>query len=112
MAHRATAAPTTTDSSDGVAGSSALLNPGTYKVSFSASGFKTAEVPSVIGEHVDRDAGARSGSSSVGGQTTEVSGRIHRRDHSDSRTSPTARVVGSQEVVDLPLVSRNYTQIY
>jgi hypothetical protein len=97
---------TTTDSSGTYKFS--LLAPGNYQVSFSAAGFTTAEVPSVTVDVtetpvLDQKLG-------VGGQATEVTVEST-AETIQTQNAANGEVVGSQEVVDLPLVSRNYTQI-
>jgi len=85
-----------------------LLPPGDYKVKFAASGFKTAEVESVnlnVTEtpSLDRtlDVGAQSEEVTVS-TTAEVL---------QTQTSTLGTVVGSQAITEMPLASRNYTQI-
>src|SRR5580658_43650 len=85
-----------------------LLPPGDYKVRFTASGFKTAEVSSITlnvteTPSLDRtlDVGAQSEEVTVSA-TAEVL---------QTQTSTLGTVVGSQTVTETPLASRNYTQI-
>ena len=85
-----------------------LLPPGDYKVKFGASGFKTAEVESITlnvteTPSLDRtlDVGAQSEEVTVSA-TAEVL---------QTQTSTLGTVVGSKAVTDMPLASRNYTQI-
>lgn len=85
-----------------------LLNPGTYKVSFSAAGFKPAEVASVTVNVTETP--VLDQRLSVGGTTTEVTVEST-AETIQTQNAANGDVVGSQEVVDLPLVSRNYTQI-
>jgi len=85
-----------------------LLNPGRYRVEFSNSGFKTATVSgiSVVVTEIARlnvqlEVGAMTESVLV--QATE--------DLVQTESSTRGRVVNQNAIVNLPLVSRNYTQI-
>jgi hypothetical protein len=98
---------TATTGSDG-AYKFTLLNPGTYKVSFSAAGFKDATVGSVTVNVTETP--VLDEKLSVGGTTTEVTVEST-AETIQTQNATNGQVVGSQEVVDLPLVSRNYTQI-
>jgi hypothetical protein len=85
-----------------------LLSPGNYKVTFSAAGFKSAEVPSVTVNVTETP--VLNEKLEVGGQATQVT--VESTAETVQTTNATVgAVVGAQEVVDLPLVSRNYTQI-
>jgi Carboxypeptidase regulatory-like domain len=97
---------TTTDSSGSY--KFALLQPGSYSVSFSASGFKTSEVPSVVVNVTETP--VLDQRLVVGGQATQVTVEST-AETIQTQNVTNGEVVGSQEVVDLPLVSRNYTQI-
>ncbi len=86
----------------------ALLPPGTYRVRFSAAGFKTSEVSAVtvnVTETpvLDRalEVGAQSEQVTVEAQTEAL----------QTATSTLGNTVGSRTVTALPLSSRNYTQI-
>ena len=86
----------------------ALLPPGTYRIRFSAAGFKTAEVSAVtvnVTETpvLDRalEVGAQSEQVTVEAQTEVL----------QTATSTLGNTVGSRTVTSLPLSSRNYTQI-
>ena len=86
----------------------ALLPPGTYRVRFSAAGFKTAEVSAVVVNVtetpvLDRllEVGAQSEQVTVEAQTETL----------QTATSTLGNTVGSRTVTALPLSSRNYTQI-
>jgi hypothetical protein len=98
---------TATTGSDGVY-KITLLNPGNYKASFSAAGFKSTEVSSVTVNVTETP--VLDEKLSVGGQTTEVTVESG-AETIQTQNAANGDVVGSQEVVDLPLVSRNYTQI-
>src|SRR5206468_6133947 len=95
---------TTTTGADG-AYKFALLPPGTYRVRFSAVGFKTAEVSSMtvnVTETpvLDRalEVGAQSEQVTVEAQTETL----------QSATSTLGSTVGTRTVTALPLSSRNY----
>ncbi len=85
-----------------------LLPPGNYSVSFSASGFKTSEAPSVAVNVTETPVLNRR--LEVGTQTQHVTVEAT-AETIQTQNATNGGVVGSQEVVELPLVSRNYTQI-
>ncbi|MGD0955824.1 MAG: carboxypeptidase-like regulatory domain-containing protein [Candidatus Acidiferrales bacterium] len=97
---------TTTDASGSYKFS--LLPPGNYSVKLSASGFKTAEVPSVTVNVTETAVVNRS--LEIGAQTQEVT---------VSATAVTVQtenatvggLVAGKTVTDLPLSTRNYTQV-
>ena len=86
-----------------------LLPPGTYRVRFSAAGFKTAEVSAVVVnvtetpvlDRLPEAIGAQSEQVTVEAQTETL----------QTATSTLGNTVGSRTVTSLPLSSRNYTQI-
>ena len=85
-----------------------LLPPGSYKVRFSASGFKTSEVASVIlnvteSPTVDRTL-------EVGAQSEQVTVEAAAETLQTS-SSTLGTVVGGNTVTELPLANRNFTQI-
>src|ERR1700728_3292188 len=85
-----------------------LLPPGNYNVAFSAAGFKSAEAASVTVNVTETP--VLNEKLEIGGQATQVT--VESTAETVQTTNATVgAVVGSQEVVDLPLVSRNYTQI-
>jgi Carboxypeptidase regulatory-like domain/TonB-dependent Receptor Plug Domain len=85
-----------------------LLTPGNYKVTVSAAGFKGVEVPSVTVNVTETP--VLNEKLEIGGQATQVT--VESTAETVQTTNATVgAVVGAQEVVDLPLVSRNYTQI-
>jgi hypothetical protein len=86
----------------------ALLPPGTYSVKFSASGFKTVEVPS-IKVNVTETA-VLNHSLEVGAQTQQVTVEATAVTI-QTENATNGGLVSSREVTTLPLVSRNYTQI-
>jgi hypothetical protein len=85
-----------------------LLPPGNYSVKFSAAGFKTAEVPSQTVNVTETPVLNRS--LAVGAQSEQITVEST-QETVQTQNATNGGLVGSQEVVDLPLVSRNYTQI-
>jgi hypothetical protein len=85
-----------------------LLPPGTYRVRFSAVGFKTAEVPSVVVNVTETPVLDRS--LEVGAQTEQVTVEAT-TETVQTASSTLGTVVGSRAVTSLPLTTRNYTQI-
>ena len=86
----------------------ALLPPGTYKVRFTATGFKTSEVPSVPVNVTETPVLDRT--LDVGTQTEAVLVQAEVA-VLQTQNSTLGTVVGSQSVAGLPLTNRNYTQI-
>ena len=85
-----------------------LIPPGTYSVRFSATGFKTADVPSVkinVTETPVLDQTLE-----VGSQTEQVTVQAQ-TEGLDTSSSTLGTVVGERTVTALPLSTRNYTQI-
>jgi hypothetical protein len=85
-----------------------LLPPGSYKARFSASGFKTSEVGSVnlnVTENPTLDRALE-----VGAQSEQVTVEASAETLQTS-SSTLGTVVGSNEVTELPLANRNFTQI-
>lgn len=100
-------ARTATTGSDGVY-SVTLLPPGTYKVAFSASGFKTAEVNGVkinVTETPVLDKTLE-----VGTQSEQVTVEAS-AEAVQTASSTLGTVVNERSVAGLPLTTRNYTQI-
>jgi len=85
-----------------------LLPPGNYKVRFSASGFKTAEVGSVTLNVTENPVLDRS--LEVGAQSEQVTVEAAAETLQTS-SSTLGTVVGSSTVTELPLANRNFTQI-
>jgi hypothetical protein len=85
-----------------------LLPPGTYKVQFKATGFKTSEVPSVTVNVTETPVLNRA--LEVGQQTQEVTVEAG-AEVLQTATSTLGTTVGSRTVTALPLSNRNYTQI-
>ncbi|MBV9505237.1 MAG: carboxypeptidase regulatory-like domain-containing protein [Acidobacteriia bacterium] len=86
----------------------ALLPPGNYRVRFTATGFKTAEVPSVTVNVTETPVLDRI--LEVGTQTEAVLVQAEAA-VLQTQNSTLGTVVGSQAVSALPLTNRNYTQI-
>jgi hypothetical protein len=96
----------TTDSSGGYQFS--LLPPGTYNVKFSASGFKTSEVqrfPVNVTESAVLNSKLEIGAQ---GQEVTVTGEAP---VIETASSALGTIVGSAMMTDLPLASRNYTNL-
>jgi hypothetical protein len=85
-----------------------LLNPGTFKVSFAAPGFKTDEVPSVTVNVTETPTLNRS--LQVGGQAEQVT-VSENVEAIQTASSAMGTVVESKAVTDLPLTTRNYTNL-
>ena len=85
-----------------------LLPPGSYKVRFSASGFKTSEVGSVVLNVTETPTLDRS--LEVGAQSEQVTVEATAETLQTS-SSTLGQVVGGSTVTELPLASRNFTQI-
>jgi hypothetical protein len=85
-----------------------LLAPGSYKVRFSASGFKTAEVGAVTLNVTESPALDRT--LEVGAQSDQVTVEASAETLQTS-SSTLGTVVGTTEVTELPLANRNFTQI-
>src|SRR5579871_3990143 len=85
-----------------------LLPPGTYRVRFSATGFKTAEVSSVTVNVTETPVLDRT--LEVGSQSEQVTVESQ-VETLQTATSTLGNTVGTRTVTQLPLSSRNYTQI-
>jgi hypothetical protein len=97
---------TTTDTSGSYKFS--LLPAGAYSLKFSAAGFKTSTVPSVTVNITETP--VLNQSLEIGAQSTEVT-VSSTAETIQTQNATVGALVGSQEVTDLPLNSRNYTQI-
>jgi hypothetical protein len=86
----------------------ALLPPGNYKLSVSASGFKTDEVPSVTVNVTETPELNRT--LQVGAQSEQVTVEST-VETIQTQNATNGQLVGGKEVTDLPLSSRNYTQV-
>jgi hypothetical protein len=85
-----------------------LLPPGEYRVSISASGFKPVELPSVTVNVAETHAVNQA--LEVGSQQQAVTVSTGAQ-VLQTETSTLGGVVGGRELNELPLVTRNYTQI-
>ena len=85
-----------------------LLPPGNYSVKFSASGFKTSQVASVTVNVTETPVLNRS--LAVGSQSEQITVSSTQA-NIQTQNATNGGLVGSQEVNELPLVTRNYTQI-
>src|ERR1700758_2784321 len=85
-----------------------LLPPGTYRVRFSATGFKTAEVSPVVVTVTETPVLDRT--LEVGSQSEQVTVESQ-VETLQTATSTLGNTVGTRTVTELPLSSRNYTQI-
>src|SRR5579863_2314987 len=85
-----------------------LLAAGNYSVKFSAAGFKTAEVPTVTVNITETP--VLNQKLEVGAQTEQVTVEST-AETLQTQNATVGALVGAKEVTDLPLSSRNYTQI-
>lgn len=85
-----------------------LLPPGSYRVRFAANGFKTAEITAVTMNVTESPTLNRT--LEVGAQTESVTVEAS-AETLQTASSTLGTTVGSKAVTDLPLSSRNYTQI-
>jgi len=85
-----------------------LLPPGNYKVRFSATGFKTSEIGSVVLNVTETPTLDRA--LEVGAQSEQVTVEATAETLQTS-SSTLGQVVGGSTVTELPLASRNFTQI-
>jgi hypothetical protein len=98
---------TTTTGADG-AYRFTLLQPGNYKVKFSAAGFRTEEVESVTLAVTETPTVDRT--LEVGAQSDQVTVTTN-AEVLQTQTSTLGTVVNTQTITELPLASRNYTQV-
>jgi len=85
-----------------------LLAAGNYSLKFSASGFKTSEVPSVTVNITETP--VLNQNLEVGAQSEQVTVEST-AETIQTQNATVGALVGAKEVTDLPLSSRNYTQI-
>ncbi len=100
-------ARTTTTGTDG-AYKFTLLPPGNYRVKFTANGFKGTEVPSIVINVTETPVLNRS--LEVGAQTEQVTVEAT-TETIQAASSTLGTVVTGNRIAELPLTSRNYTQI-
>ncbi len=100
-------ARTTTTGTDG-SYKFGLLPPGSYRVGFSAPGFKTSEVPAVTINVTETPVLDRR--LEVGAQTEQVTVEAN-AEVLQTASSTLGTTVTSQQVTALPLSNRNYTQL-
>ena len=86
----------------------ALLPPGTYSVRFTAKGFKPVEVPAVVVNVTETPVLDRS--LEIGSQTDAVSVQANTEEIQTTSAALGGVLAGSQ-VTDLPLTTRNFTNI-
>jgi Carboxypeptidase regulatory-like domain len=85
-----------------------LLSPGDYDVKFSARGFETAEVPSITVNVTETPVLNRA--LQIGSQAQHITVQSNAQ-IIQTQNATVGQLVGSHEVIALPLSSRNYTQI-
>ena len=85
-----------------------LLTPDTYKVTISATGFRSVDIPSVIVHVTETQALVQN--LQVGEQQQQVQ-VVATADTIQTETSTLGGVVGTHAITSLPLVTRNFTQI-
>lgn len=85
-----------------------LLTPGAYSVKFSAAGFKTAEVPSVTVNVTETP--VLNHTLEVGAQSEQITVEATQQTI-QTQNATNGALVSGQEITQLPLVSRNYTQV-
>lgn len=85
-----------------------LLPPGDYGIKFAASGFKTSDVPSVTLAVTETPSLDRT--LEVGAQSEEVTVTTN-AEVLQTQSSTLGTVVNSRAITELPLASRNYTQV-
>ena len=85
-----------------------LLQAGNYSIKFSAPGFKTSEVPSITVNITETP--VLNQKLEIGAQTSEVTVEST-VETVQTQNATVGALVGAKEVTDLPLSSRNYTQI-
>ncbi|HTW22185.1 MAG TPA: carboxypeptidase-like regulatory domain-containing protein, partial [Candidatus Baltobacteraceae bacterium] len=85
-----------------------LLQPGSYSIKFSASGFKTASVAAVVVNVAETAVLNRN--LEVGAQSEQITVQAT-AEQLQTENAANGGTVSGQEITALPLVSRNYTQV-
>jgi hypothetical protein len=85
-----------------------LLAPGNYKVKFSAAGFKPVELPGIVVQVTESPVLNRA--LEVGAQTEQVTVEAN-VEAIQTTSSALGTVVGNKTATDLPLTTRNYTNL-
>ena len=85
-----------------------LLQPGNYKVKFSATGFKPVELPGIVVQVTESAVVNRA--LEVGAQTEQVTVEAN-VEAIQTSSSSLGTVVGNKTATDLPLTTRNYTNL-
>src|ERR1700683_121608 len=85
-----------------------LLPPGNYRVKFEAAGFETAEIPSAVVDVTETEVLNRA--LEVGAQSQEVTVQAD-VETIQTASSALGTVVNAATVTDLPLNTRNYTNL-
>lgn len=86
-----------------------LLPPGTYKIDFRAAGFEVLEVPAA---HVNiTETSQVDGVLVVGSVQQSVTVTDTSNSDVQTQSSTIGTLIGSKEITDIPLTTRNYTQI-
>ena len=85
-----------------------LINPGNYKVKFSATGFKPVELPGIVVQVTEPSVLNRS--LEVGAQTDQVTVEAN-VEAIQTSSSALGTTVGGKTATDLPLTTRNYTNL-
>src|SRR5665213_589564 len=85
-----------------------LINPGNYKIRFSAAGFKPVELPGIVVQVTESAVVNRA--LEVGAQTEQVTVEAN-VEAIQTSSSSLGTVVGNKTATDLPLTTRNYTNL-
>ena len=85
-----------------------LLSPGNYRVRFSAIGFKPEEVPGIVVAVTESPVLNRSLQVGAQSEQVEVEANV---EAIQTSTSSLGTVVGNKTATDLPLTTRNYTNL-
>jgi len=85
-----------------------LLSPGSYRVKFEASGFKTVEVPSITVNVTETDVLDRRLEVGTQSQEVTVQGEV---ENVQTSNATVGTVMTGATIADLPLTTRNYTNL-